>query len=89
MNLLAYILLAALAVALVALTGGVAVFLYHLRMKKRYVRCLALRLREQDRVERELERTRIEKATLERVLLAKLSRSAETPGIPDTENINP
>lgn len=89
MNLSVHIVLAALAVALVALTGGIAACLYHLRIKKRYARCLATRLREQDRVERELERTRIEKATLESVLLTKLSGPAETPGTPGTKNNNP
>lgn len=83
MEMFDYIVLAALVVALVSLIGCIIVCLCCTRLRKEYGRSLVTRIREQDRVTRELERTRVEKQTIEKVLLTKLAVAADPPGAPD------
>lgn len=84
MELVDCIVLTALLVALVALAGGIWVCLSCKRMRRELGRSLVIRLREQDRVECELERTRVEKAAIEKILRARLSQSPES-----AESVNP
>lgn len=63
-----YLLLIISGAALLALILAAVLLIEFRRMKREKERCILQHLREQDRIEKELERVRIEKETLERVL---------------------
>ena len=70
-----YIILLALAVALLSLAAAFAICICCRRMEREKNRSIVLRIREQDRTERELEHARIEKQTLEKVLETALTQT--------------
>ena len=89
----AYIILTALIIALLSLTALLAICICCRRMEREKSRSIVLRIREQDRTIKELEHTRIEKQTLEKVLETALSQADGTarnagPCNPDTVRTN-
>ncbi|WP_288237427.1 hypothetical protein [uncultured Alistipes sp.] len=88
-----YVILLALAVTLLSLTAAFAVCICCRRMEREKNRSIILRIREQDRTAKELEHTRIEKQTLEKVVETALSQAPGTarnagPCTPDTVRTN-
>ena len=84
----AYIILTALIIALLSLTAMLAICICCRRMEREKNRSIVLRIREQDRTAKELEHTRIEKQTLEKVLEAKLAAPEKT-ATPDNRRNDP
>lgn len=72
-----YILLIALAITFCSLAATLFFFLQWRRAEKNYNINIVKSLHEQDRVTRELERTRIEKQTVERVLKTQLTEMVQ------------
>ncbi len=70
------IILALIVVALSLAAVGIMYFRFHAIMREKN-RCIARILHDGDRVRRELERVRIEKDTIEKVLVDKLSKNTE------------
>lgn len=83
-----WIILLALAVAALSLVVADVVCFYCRRMERRKNLGIFSAVHEQDRLAKELERARIEKQTIERVLRSKLPESGEPhaapPKIPPT-----
>lgn len=84
----AYIILTALIIALLSLTAMLATCICCRRMEQEKNHNIILRIREQDRTAKELEHTRIEKQTLEKVLEAKLAAPEKT-ATPDNRRNDP
>ena len=89
----AYIILTALIIALLSLTAMLATCICCRRMEQEKNHNIILRIREQDRTAKELEHTRIEKQTLEKVVETALSQANGTarnagPCTPDTVRTN-
>lgn len=80
------IILALIVAALSLVATGIMYFRFCAVVQEKN-RCLARILHDRDRIERELERVRIEKATIEKVLLSNLSRDAESSELKDDKPI--
>lgn len=72
------IIILALIVAALSLAAAGIIYFRFCAVVQEKNRCLARILFDRDRVERELERLRIEKATIEKVLLSNLSKNMES-----------
>lgn len=73
-----YILLIALAITFCSLAAAVFLFLHCRRVEKNCNISIVRSIHEQDRVTRDLERTRIEKQAVENVLTARLTEVIES-----------
>lgn len=72
------ILLISLSVALGSMVAVFFIYLHYLRMKREYNRTIMKNIHEQDHITQELERTRVEKEEMERVLKTELLKAVET-----------
>ena len=75
-----HITLIALVIAALALVAVVIIFIRYRRTLREKDRNIVDGIRKRDRIEAELERTRIEKETLEKALREKLDRPASRTG---------
>lgn len=84
-----YILLIAWSVAGCSLAAVLLMYLHCRRMKRNCNMKIVEYLREQDRLTKELERTRIEKEVMEDLLQSRLAKTSPTTSevtIPESEN---
>lgn len=77
-----WIIFLALAVTVLSLVTAGCVCACCQRMEQRKNSGILRAVREQDRLARELEHTRIEKETIEKMLVSKLSKSGESDSVP-------
>ena len=73
------ILIITILIAAVALTVAAILFLRYRRVKRKNAHTIVQYLRQQDRIARELEHTRIEKETLERIIINGLDKLTQNP----------
>jgi len=67
-----YIIITALTITFLSLVAVGIIYFHYRRMEQKKDRDIILRIREQDRILRELEKTRIERNTLEKILKSEL-----------------
>ena len=70
-----YIIFASLIITFLSLIAAGISHVHYRRMERKKDRDIILRIREQDRIAKELEQTRIERNTLEKLLKSELNRS--------------
>ena len=70
-----YIIFASLIITFLSLVAVGITYVHYRRMERKKDRDIILRIREQDKVMKELEQTRIERNTLEKLLKSELNRS--------------
>ena len=70
-----YIIFASLIITFLSLVAVGVTYVHYRRMEHKKDRDIMLRIREQDKIMKELEQTRIERNTLEKLLKTELNRS--------------
>jgi len=70
-----YIILAALIITFLSVVAVGVIYFHYRRMEIKKDHDIIMRIREQDRIMRELEKTRIERNTLEKLLKSGLNQS--------------